>query len=302
MSKHEWTKQQKRWATGLGVTGVLQLVGALYSMRSPFYYLLTLGIGWGVNRHLRKKSERAASDQAVSSAEEPDFGWDTTGSVRRTLAFGLTGVVTAFGWVFSVPDPTYYLYASLAGIGVERLLRGKIARAPLSTQRDGASKDLPGVEDLMRALEADADERDEQLLKDLRVLAAEMERPGFWPASLASESRSWFGERARELFEQTVSLLEHQLEVGRLAAKLTDPEIRGMLEQERERILEQARTCLRSTGHLYSTMMRLQNDAKIDPAGLEDLRTELSKNLEIASRVEKRMSEWENRARESIRT
>lgn len=168
---------------------------------------------------------------------------------------------------------------------------GRTARTVLAelaeAERAAAQTRLDDLD--RRLVKADDDPRPETALRDLRALlgafeqVAEQARDEHIPAVVDVRSR------VQQLFDHSLRSLERTLGLYATARQLQLPEARRPLLDERERILADVQAGIRQLG---TTLVALQQLGAGDRARgeLARLRDELDDSLQVANRVEARLS------------
>jgi hypothetical protein len=201
-------------------------------------------------------------------------------------------------WVLSA-KPGLGWFAALAGLllsagaYVTRALldEGQTARAVLAEmeqQRQAAWQSV--LDDLdQRLVKSDDDPRPERALRDLRALlqafegAADQAPPEQLPALIDVRSQ------VRQLFDSSVHSLEQTIKLYDTARRIQLVEARTPLLQQRENIIKDIQGGIKQLGDTLAALQRL---ALAGPGGqdLTRLRAELDDSLQVAGRVEARLS------------
>ena len=171
--------------------------------------------------------------------------------------------------------------------------RPQIRRAAAEKFRDESNRNHEQfLNDLERRLQTDDDERTNQHLSVLRQLHRRMRRVGIFDGDRPTMILPDVKERTEQLYRSCLSSLERSVILRDAALEMTTASARGQLIKSRESLLGEVGTTIR---HLGATLDFLQTSKleKVDNRHLSQMRQELEVGLEVARRVEDRMSNLE---------
>ena len=195
------------------------------------------------------------------------------------------------------PLPFMGLLGVLAGIGtfMSSVLTGggktakKVAEEMKSEEQALRQQAL---DDLEQRLMEDGDPRTEQALRDLRELAQSLAQEEVWSSLLSTHSGFAILSDVDRLFETSVSYLEKTLEIWHTAQGIQQPRVRETLLEQRTHLIREVQGSVDHLGDVLTHMQTLRTGAG-SRSDLQQLRDELDQNLEIARRVDERMTAWE---------
>lgn len=227
---------------------------------------------------------------------------------RRLIASPLVGIPVGLGvatWLVGtlLGDDALVLLGA-AGLlfgftaAVSRLQRHgpQIRRAAAAKFRDGSHRNHEQfLNDLERRLQADHDERTNQHLVMLRQLHRRMHDVGIFEGDLPPIILPDVKERMKQLYRSCLSSLERSVVLREAALEMMTEAARGKLFRSRESLIGEVGTTIR---HLGATLDFLQTSKLKDDNDqyLAQMRQELEFGLEVARRVEDRMSSLERSA------
>lgn len=195
--------------------------------------------------------------------------------------------------------PSLGIFAGLAGlmasVGVylTRVIldNGKTAREVMEAlEREQRAAWEAALDDLDRRLvSADQDPRPEAALRDLRALLRAFEETADRAEAEHLMAVVDVRSRARQLFDSSVRSLEQTMKLYATARQLQLAAARQPLLEKRERIIADVQAGIRQLG---ATLVALQGLGTGDQAKgeLARLREELDQSLQLAGRVESRLS------------
>jgi len=181
-----------------------------------------------------------------------------------------------------------------AGNMLTRILAGDeaAAKSVLEELEDEVKRKREAhLDNLYKRLSQDDDPRDENFLKDLREMANAFRDRSLWPDTMSTHTVIDIMAGVDELFEGCVNSLERGLVMVEMANKMGTDEARQPILEERERVLKEVAASLEQLTKVFTGMQALRATAGADE-GMQSIRDELNRSLEIAARVEERMSQW----------
>jgi hypothetical protein len=182
-----------------------------------------------------------------------------------------------------------------AGLFLTRLFAGSdgLEKAVLADMQEEARQAREKeLDQLDKDLGKDGDPRTEQILRDLRVLTAALEQDKIWSSGMNLQSGFDLAEGVDQLFRGGVAALRKALELWKTARDIATPDARKPILARRERLIEELRT---SVGHLGKILAEVQamGSSEASDQQLQNVRRELDASLDVAKRVEQRMTRWE---------
>ena len=150
---------------------------------------------------------------------------------------------------------------------------------------------------LQRKLRRDKDPLTGKLLRQLRETHKRMDQMGILTGFRAPQWKADIKTKVLDLYESSVKSLENTFDVWNKAQQVSSEESKTTLLENRAKILSEVES---STTHLGKTLDQLQvSDVKTEEPenALAELRLELDRGLEVAKRVEERISELDQKIR-----
>ncbi len=243
-------------------------------------------------------------DFPVSSTEMSD---DT--HLRRRILLRLLGsplVMSPFlmgsslglaSWALN-SRPGLGLFALLAGVlgaagmfVTRLLLNGPEIRAAIQKelQHETLSARESALDDLDKRLaNSDKDPRPEASLRDLRALRESFEQLARENLATNSFTVTEVLSQVRELHDRSARSLEQTIQLHQIAVRLTTPNARQPILEQRERLIEEVQATVKQLGN---TLVAIQNlgTSPTAASGLSQLRAELDDSLKAAARAEARL-------------
>lgn len=185
-----------------------------------------------------------------------------------------------------------FLTGLLTGLAVG-LISGGVVAGALRRRNQKAAPSSPfekRLAHLHSVLSRDKDPRDEELLSDLRTLLDLTTQGEAWPSRIPQASAADIHADVARLFDASVALLEQQHKVLKEANSITSQTSRTTLLQRRERLLAEVRV---NVDYLARVAGWLDRFTREEGGHVKQMRLDLDRNLEIASRVQTRMREIE---------
>lgn len=176
----------------------------------------------------------------------------------------------------------------------------QIRRAAAEKYRDESNRNHEQfLNELDRRLRADDDERTNQHVEALRQLHRRMRQVGIFEDELTPLVLSDVKEKTEQLYRSCLSSLERSIVLRDTALEMMTASARGRLLTSRESLLAEVGTTIR---HLGATLDFLQTSRleKDDDRHLSRMWQELEVGLEVARRVEDRMTDLEHSLRDDV--
>jgi acyl-CoA reductase-like NAD-dependent aldehyde dehydrogenase len=107
--------------------------------------------------------------------------------------------------------------------------------------------------------------------------------------------------RVRQIFDSSVRALEQTLQIGDTAKQLRMAEARKPLLDQRERVIKDIQAAVKQLGGTLAALQRMDTGGATNHE-LSRLRDELDQSLEIASRVEARLSSLLDQTETDVRS
>lgn len=212
------------------------------------------------------------------------------------LLFGLTDLMVLWALNISSGAGVFAGLAGIllgAGIFLNRLVLGdkKISASVLeSLQEDEIKRREKALDDLDLRLCNDEDPRDENLLRDLRSLAALFEKGSAWTGTLKDSTTFDILSGVDRMFQECVVHLEKSLELKEKAETMTTNALKKPLLTQREAMLKDINQSIGYLGKILADITAL--DKGLDESRDSDLtriRDELDQSLSVARKVNERM-------------
>lgn len=209
---------------------------------------------------------------------------------------GVTAWSTSWTFDWNVGLGSFIGLAGLlgsAGVFLTRFLLGgeKLAGEVMAELEREALQAQQKVLDQLdhRLATSDEDPRPETALRDLRALLKAYEETASGASALHLSSVIDIHSRVREVFDQCVVSLEKTIKLWETARKLSTPEARKPILEQREQIIADIQASIKQ---LSDTLVGLQTlgQGHSSTAALERLRGELDQSLEVAKMVEARVN------------
>jgi len=219
------------------------------------------------------------------------------------LALGATGLLA--GWALSSPAVLFGgVLAGLVGGGVflTRLLsddtsteKGVISKM----QEESFVARQRELDELERKLSADKDHRDEQALRDLRLLETTFKENRSWTRGIDAATEVDILLGVDRLFKHAERNLHESLEAMEQAKKAS-PNLQVSFLKRREQLIGEVEDGVARLRHLLEELhdMRPLSETGDD---LRAIREELDTSLEIAKKAAKEVSEWDANADINLR-
>ena len=214
---------------------------------------------------------------AVGGASLLLVGWALGLRTGLLIFSGLLGVLTGLG-----------TFLSRLFLGGGRVAEEEAQRI----DREARSRREAALDDLEGRLATDGDPRTEAALHDLRVLADSVKSQDDW-GTLNARSAFDLVSGVDELFSTSVRYLERTLALKKTADRVTSPNVRHAILEEREQLVADVEKSTTHIGELLSKMQRMAVSGG-SHSDLERLREELDANLDVARKVEERMAAWDD--------
>ena len=177
------------------------------------------------------------------------------------------------------------------GIFFTRIFVGseKITQAILAQlQQETKAAREQALDQLDEKLRQDGDPRTEKFLRDLRELIASFHAGYAWTKDSAVPITLGIMSGVEELFEGCVKSLERSWDLWQTADRMSTPEARQPLLEQRKRILADVQHSIKKLGQILAEMARLSVDQDTSE-DLQRISAELDQELEIARSVDARM-------------
>ena len=213
----------------------------------------------------------------------PIVGGTTCAVVCGALGFGLplTAFAGALGAAFG------------AAVFCQRLLLGCTAiarRAEQEVELEAHAAREADLDRLDEQLVRDRDPRTQAALRDLRALAGAFRKGEFWKNGVNAQSRSELLGTMEEIFRQCVASLRKTIELHELARDAATDEVRRPILAQRDRIVAGVRDSVAMLAKTLRELHELSASKDGCGPGLSQLGEELTMQLDIARRVDERMS------------
>lgn len=166
-------------------------------------------------------------------------------------------------------------------------------------ERESAQARQQALDALELRLAADADPRDERMLRDLRELASIFRDAETWPKSVTASSAVEISSGVEKLFTTCVQSLEQQVSLAELLRRVSTPAAREPIVVERERILADVSTSIEQLSHILARVQGLRAAGVGGTSELGRIREDLDQSLIVAGRVAERMRDWREQHREA---
>jgi len=182
-----------------------------------------------------------------------------------------------------------------AGVFATKLLAGSKAQQDVlrEMQAEGVAEREHELDALEAALEADGDPRTERALHTLRVLASAFAERKVGQAGLDAQTTHDLMTGVDQLFRTCVQYLEKTLALWQDASEMELPEARKAILDRREHLIDDVQA---ATRHIAEILAQAQEmDARgVDGTSLDRIQSELDASLDIAKKVQERISSWGN--------
>jgi hypothetical protein len=200
-------------------------------------------------------------------------------------------------WGFNI-DSGLGVFAGLAcilgaaGYFLSKWLLGgdKLAKEVIEEMKEEArEKNERDLDELEKRLCEDGDPRTEKNLRDLRELTRAFHESREGSLSLSSKASFEILSGVEQLFGRCVLSLEKTLQLWHTAQRMSRPEAREPILDQRERIIEDVDKSIRQMGKLLAEIQCLGIEKNSEESELARIRKELNQSLEVAKKVEERM-------------
>ena len=209
---------------------------------------------------------------------------------------GLTDLILLWGLNIKSGPAAFAGLASIlfgAGLFMTRLLTGnkKATQSVLaSLQRDEINRREKLLDDLDKRLSRDKDERDENLLRDLRSMTSLFEKGCDMADPLGGRITFDILNAVDRLFRECVRHLDKTLELKENARTMATRELKKQLLVQREKMIKDIARSIAHLGTILADISALGAGLDDTPdSDLSNIRTELDRNLAVARKVNQRM-------------
>lgn len=226
------------------------------------------------------------------------IAWKLANSPASLLPFtgGATGLIIA-AVVHSGLIAFLSLTLVLGSIGnfFTKLLNGNsdVAREVLKEiEEEETAERKNKLGNLERRLSLDGDPKTELLLRALITLTdkfREQLNNKNWSMRLNTQSTFDILANVEELFQGCIKSLEKSLEIWYVADKIEIEQAKIPILERRNEIIKRVEASVEKLSHIYAEIQRIVIEEKSDD-DLERIRRELDNSLEVARRVEKKLS------------
>ncbi|MFZ5829973.1 MAG: hypothetical protein ACOY3P_07785 [Planctomycetota bacterium] len=237
------------------------------------------------------------------------FLWRLLGSPWVSVPAGLGAA--SLGLALAMGEPQSYLTI----VGISGVLLGvasaatrwifqfdQISQATFDDlQSETERTQYAFLDQLERRLRVDGDARTRKSVADLRKIFRRLERAGMMGENVDQALVPDIREKALQLYQSCLKSLEGTVEYWQAAQEMATEAARDQMLQARESLLTEVS---RSIYHLGATLDHLRSASlKRDRQGNEmaQMREELELGLQVAQRVEQRMSQFESDLRDPAR-
>mgnify|MGYP004405647729 CR=1 FL=1 len=209
---------------------------------------------------------------------------------------GFTALLS--GWALELGAPVLFggLVGMAFGIGtaLTRLFTRDqaIAKVVFEELQQEVKKERDAhLDQLAQRLSQDSDPRDEKLLKDLRELNDVFKTGNLWPDQSGGLAMMDIVAGVDELFNKCVALLERGHRMVEVANKMRTSAAQNTIFDEREIVLREVATSLEQLTKVFTGVQSLRSTEGMQTE-MQSVRDELNRSLDLAARVEERMSQW----------
>ena len=296
-SIHRWYRNGKTDITSLIRLSFVEKVIPTSKEEACFSYFLRRAINdqvmAGKGHSIGKKSNKISSSEIrkrvlLQIASSP--------AVLAPFGLGMTAALGAWAVDFSHAGIT--MFAGLAGLLISGGLffskwfvsGAKTAETVLrEVEQEQDQQHQKALDALERTLErADNDPRPEAALRDLRALLK-----SFHDLDTQTNS-SWsilvdIHVQMDSLFQHCLRLLHKTHDLWTTASMLSTQEARKPVLDQREQIIKDVQDCVKQVSHTLVTIQQT-HDQDTAATHLQEMRRDLDESLDVARRVEQRMS------------
>jgi hypothetical protein len=155
------------------------------------------------------------------------------------------------------------------------------------------------LDSLDAKLQTTGDQRDEHLLRDLRVLMRQFEEARAMQGASTLRQAIEVESKSERLFDSCVRSLERSFELWVTSRQLSTPAARNSALERRERLVKEVEASVQHLGTILEGLHSLQGAGE-DTQEMVRIRTELDRTLDTARRVEERMRDLETELGEGV--
>ena len=181
-----------------------------------------------------------------------------------------------------------------AGHFLTRMVMGNeeaAKKAIANMEKEAKDQQKAQLDELAERLKNTSDERDNNLLADLRELSQAFSDHSLWPDEVSPSSSIEIITGVQELFQRSVQSLQRSATLAEMAAKLNSPQAQKPMLEERERLLNDVGLSVQQLTKVFTQLQSLHTSEGVD-SDLSGIREELDQSLAIASEVQERMAKW----------
>jgi hypothetical protein len=152
---------------------------------------------------------------------------------------------------------------------------------------------LRALDELERRLRTENDPRPRQSLAQLRLLCERLHSPETWATTFDADLLPEIRERAEQLYRSCLTSLERTCALWGAAQKMLTPAGRQRVLDSREELIVELERGLEQLGRTLDQLYASAIERDRTGEDLARIRQELDTGLEVAERIEARMTQFE---------
>lgn len=228
------------------------------------------------------------------------------GSVLTSKSVLLPIVVGCITMAFTSGIP-FFIGAAAAAMGVATAIARLTSRksttdqGPTKLRSQHRREHGAYLRELQGKLRQDEDSRTGELLKAIRELFKRIEELGIGSQSTEKTWMKAIAEQVDELYRSCLDGLEKSYALWQEAKRVNTPDLKDRLLKQREELVEEVEKSVQHLGKSLDQVQVSSSSLQRPDNDLGRLRDELDQGLEVARKVEQRVSELDREIRKATR-